>query len=465
MTPRIAAAAAALALFSAAGSALALAAPAPAAPAPAAPAPTTPAPAAPSASATPMALNLAQAEDIALASSPALALARGQLLQAQGGVNVARSSGLPNLGVSGSSTRIRSSSTNTSGTSGSGSGGGTMYFTSNSVAASLRQLLVDGGRVHAAVEAARLTSDASQYALQRQVQNLEFNVAQGYYAALQARHQLQVAKDSLNLAQVQYRLVDAQYKAGVASRADVLTAQLPVAQAQLAVAQAQNGEQTQLASLLDTMGLSAQTPISIADESAGSTTVPGIDEVLNAAQRQRPDLLGAQASFDSAGANLRAARLGLFPTFSGVASAGTQSIKAAGVTSGAPTYSAGVSLSIPLFDGGLTRAQTTVAQGLLDQASANFKTTQLLVSLNVQQAYLALQTAVAGLTAAEAEYSQARTVLDVTNAQYKSGVTTLPLLLNAQVGLVKAESDRVNAIYTYKTDWQQLLLAEGIIGH
>lgn len=475
MTPRFAAAAAAFVVLSV--SRAALAAPAPSPVPSAMPAPST---AAPSMTQIPMSLNLSQAETIALASSPALALARGQLESALGSVGTARAGELPNIsGLAGTS---RAKSVSPPGNfAGFTTPSTTTLTTSKSASLALRQLLIDGGRIHEAVSAAKFGSDAARYELQRQIQSVEFNVASSYYAALQARHQLQVARDSLNLAQVQLKLVQAQYKAGVASHADVLTAQLPVAQAQLAVAQAANGEQTQLALMLDTMGLPAQTPVTISDEAASTVPLPALADVLAIANRDRPDLLAAQSSANAAEASLRSARLGLFPSISGTGSTNTNSSKQttdqpntsgsgpptiSTTTSGvyAPSWSLGLTLSVPIFDGGLTRGETAQAQGALDQANANLKSTQLLVSLNIQQAYLGVETAQAGLTAADAEYAQARTVLDVTNAQYKAGVTTLPLLLNAQVALAKAEGDQVNALYTYKTAWQQLLISEGTLG-
>jgi outer membrane protein len=467
MTPRFAAAAAAFLVLSAARAAFAAPTPAPTS--------------APSMSnQIPMSLDLSQAETIALASSPALALARGQLESALGSVGTARAGELPD--ISGSASTGRSKNVSPPGNfAGFTTPSTTTLTTSKSAALTLRQLLIDGGRIQEAVSAAKFSSDAFRYDLEREMQTVEFNVASVYYAALQARHELQVARDSLNLAQVQLKLVQAQFKAGVASHADVLTAQLPVAQAQLAVAQAANGEQTQLALMLDTMGLAAQTPVTISDETASLAPLPALADVLAIANRDRPDLLAAQSSSSAAAASLRSARLGLFPTISGSGSTNTNSSKqttdqpntsgtgpptTSTTTSGvyAPSWSVGLSLSVPIFDGGLTRGETAQAQGALDQANANLKSTQLLVSLNIQQSYLGVQTAEAGVNAADAEYAQAKTVLDVTNAQYKAGVTTLPLLLNAQVALAKAEGDQVNALYAYKTAWQQLLLSEGTLG-
>jgi outer membrane protein len=423
------------------------------------------------ASATPMPLTLTQAEDIALAQSPLLAVARAQLIQAQAGIGEARSGGLPDLGVSASSIRSKSGSSSggfaSPSPTSSPSTTGNTFVTSNSASATLHQLIIDGGRVHAEVQAAKYTADSSRLLLQRQIQTVEFDVASAYYAALQARHTLVVALDSLHLAQVQENLVIAQYKAGVASKADVLTAELPVAQAQLAVSQDQNGEQTQIAALLNAMGLDATVPVTVADEAPATIPLPQLGSVLSVAMKERPDLIAAQSSLDSANASLRATRLGLFPNISGVANDGTSATKVdtiPGTGNYANSYSVGVELSWPLYDGGLTRAQTVAAQAQADEAAADLKTASLGVSLNIEQSYLGVQTAQAGLTSADAEYAEAKTVLDVTNAQYKAGVTTLPLLLSAQVGLTKAEGDQVNAIYAYKTAWQLLLYSEGTIG-
>src|SRR4029077_17551805 len=92
MPPRTAAAAAAFLVLSAAGAAVAaVAAPTPA-PMPYA-SPTTQ----PVSNRIPMSLTLSQAEQIARASSPALALARGQLESALGGIGTAQAGELPNI--------------------------------------------------------------------------------------------------------------------------------------------------------------------------------------------------------------------------------------------------------------------------------------------------------------------------------------------------------------------------------
>jgi outer membrane protein TolC len=62
------------------------------------------------------------------------------------------------------------------------------------------------------------------------------------------------------------------------------------------------------------------------------------------------------------------------------------------------------------------------------------------------------------------ELAEAQTVLASTQAQFKAGVTTLPLLLNAQVGLTQALTDQSTAVYTLREAEQAFLYAEGANG-
>jgi outer membrane protein len=420
----------------------------------------------PAASASPgvQTLTLPDAERIALAQSPQLAIARAELVSAGASKSLAVSGELPSIAVSANSTRSGSGASQFNGQTGNGQTG-SGQLTSNNANVNIRQLIFDGGRVWDQVRSARFNEDAAQYTLVRTVQTVFFAIGQDYFAALQARHALIAANDALRLARVQEELVNAQFKAGLAAKADVLTAQFPMAQAQLKVAQTQYGEQLALATLLNAMGLPATQSVQLADDTSNSGVGPeSVAQLLAVATISRPDLLAAQASNSSADLAVRAAALARFPVLSATASDGVSGIAPNVGARNGNSSSYGLGLTFPLYDGGVIHAQTVQAQAQASIAAANLKTAELGVSLSVQQAYLNLETASASLTAANAELANAQTVLSVTNAQYKSGVTTLPLLLNAQVGLTTAETDQLTALYSYKTAQQALLLAEGTIG-
>jgi outer membrane protein len=417
--------------------------------------------------ASPVPLTLHDAKMIAVQKSPQLELARAALDLAGATLEQATSGAFPHLSASGNAGRQKGQLR-----SGTTVGGITpSIFTSNNGSLAVQQLIFDGGATYAKISEAKYSRDAAALSALRAVDTVLFNVAQLYYTALQARYTYQVAIESRKLAEVQEQLVEAQFRAGVASKADVLTAQLPVAQARLAEAQAANGEQSQVAALLNAMGLSSDAPVSLNYEAASQVpALPQYSTVQSIALAQRTDLQAAHASLTAAERGIRAARASRYPVITGTGSVGTATTGTdnAGnfVTNGGnwtSSYSFGVGVTLPLYDSGLINGQIASAEANTRTAAANLTSTELGVSLSVRQAYLSAQTALQQVAAAKVERDQAQTVLDVTNAQYKAGVTTLPLLLNAQVGLTKANGDWVNALFAAYTAEQNLYFAEGII--
>jgi outer membrane protein len=419
--------------------------------------------------ASPVPLSLHDAKMIAVQKSPQLELARAALDLAGAQLETANSAAFPQINASGDASRNKGQSR-----SGTTVGGITpSIFTSSTASITVQQLIFDGGATYAKISQAKYSRDAASLSALREVDTVLFSVAQLYYTALQARYTYQVAIESRKLAQVQEQLVEAQYRAGVASKADVLTAQLPVAQALLAEAQAANGEQSEVAALLNAMGLSSDSPVALNYEAESQVpALPQYSTVQSIALAQRTDLQAAHASLTAAERGVRAARASRYPSITGNGSIGTATtgVDSAGniVTNGGnwtSTYSFGVGVTLPLYDSGLINGEVAAAVANTRTAAANLTSTELGVSLSVRQAYLSAQTALQQVAAAKVEREQAQTVLDVTNAQYKAGVTTLPLLLNAQVGLTKANGDWVNALFAAYTAQQNLYFAEGIISN
>jgi outer membrane protein len=419
--------------------------------------------------ASPVPLTLRDAKMIAVQKSPQLELARAALDLAGATLEQTNSEAFPHLNATGNTGRQK-------GQTRSGTTVGAVtpsIFTSNNGSLNIQQLIFDGGSTYAKISAAKYSRDAASLSALREVDIVLFGVAQLYYTALQARYTYQVAIESRKLAEVQEALVEAQFRAGVASRADVLTAQLPVAQAKLAEAQAANGEESQVSALLNAMGVSSDTPVTLSYAAASNVpTLPEYSTVQTIALAQRTDLQAAHASLTSSQRSVRAARASRYPVLTGNGSIGTATTGVDSAGNFAPsggnwtsTYSFGVGIALPLYDSGLINGQIASAEANSRAASANLTSTELGVSLSVRQAYLSAQTALQQVAAAKIELNQAQTVLDVTNAQYRAGVTTLPLLLNAQVGLTKANGDWVNALFAAYTAEQNLYFAEGIISN
>jgi outer membrane protein len=417
----------------------------------------------------PQTITLRQAILIGVAKSPTLASARGDLQLAKASVDLARVPIMPN--ISGTATTEHShSNAGAARTNNNGSGGigfATTDVTSNSLSANLTQLLFDGGRTFAEIKSASASQVSSIDTYQRDLQTVSYNVAFAYYSALAAQRTTAVDYETLQQDIVGENLVIAEYHAGQASLVDIATAELPVAQARVALVQQQGVEAGAQAALANSMGLDANTIVRPADDAstyqqviATAIGIPTYAKAINQAYLLRPDLSSAAQLVQAAQDSVRAAKLGYLPTLSGSSSLGTASTDAHGGTF-SPAWSVAATLNVPIYDGGATHAAIEQAQGNLTKSFASYDTTKLGVQLNVKQTLTALISARAALDATQVAYSQAATVLSATQAQYKAGVTTLPLLLNAQVQLTAALVNEVNSIYSLRQAEQAFLYATG----
>jgi len=428
----------------------------------------------------PQVITLQQAILIAYARSPVLASARADVAIATAPVSLAQSALFPAVSGTVSTTRshrqaaVGSSVTTVDPVTGASTTTTTFTpnTTQNGLSIDLQQLIFDGGRVAAQIRSARATQSSSIATYQRQLQTVAFNVATAYYNALAAERQTQVALTTVQLDLVQEALVSAQIRAGTEARTDLSTAQLPTAQARVAVVKAQANQYVQLATFANALGIDANTNVQPKDDipalsaTAGTVNVapsfptPTYATAMTRATALRPDLSSEHYAVVANQESLRAARLGNFPNINGAASYGTSSTDASGGTF-RNSGSIGLTLSIPIYDRGVTRAQTAQAQAELDKANAQYTITLQGIQLNVQQALVNLVAAYASLDQTNAELTKAQDVLRATQAQYRAGVTTLPLLLNAQVGITQALTDEVTAVYTVRQAEQTLLFAEG----
>jgi outer membrane protein len=415
-------------------------------------------------------VSLDQAMAIGFARSPLLAQARATIEIDNAPVDLAKTAVLPNISgtVSTSHGYREPSGASATTTSGAPATLANASSVNNNLSVGLRQLIYDGGKVAAQLRAAKATQSSAIATYKRQLQAVAFNVANTYYAALAAQRTTQVANETVKINQVNANLVSAQISAGTTARSDLLTALLPVAQGRVALVRDQGAELSAQAAFVNAMGLDANTYVLPQDDgnvlggtsTAPQVTVPTYETAIARAYMLRPDFLAQQFNIASVQASLKAASLGLFPNLNGTASYGTASTDVRGGTF-RNSGSIGVSLTIPIFDQGITHAQVEQVRGQLDSATAVLETVRQGIQLNVKQTLVNLVSARAVFDQTQAELANARSVLQATQAQYAAGVTTLPLLLNAQVGLTQALVDQVNGVYALRQAESAFLFAEG----
>lgn len=419
-----------------------------------------------SAPGVPRILPLNDAINIAVALAPSLAAARADIGVSAAEVRLARAGLLPSIGAAFSSSHAWFQ--NRSGSNSNLYGGANPNgVQSNSGTLSLSQLIFDGGRTAAGIRAAKETETESADTYRRALQTVAYQVANAYYTALAAERTTQVDVELVRENVVQLALVEAQFRVGTAARVDVITAEEPVAQARVAVVQAQGSEVAAQAAFANALGLNADADVRPKDDTpflqtSGIRTIPPPTYLaaFSRAKISRPDLAASLDALHSAEQSLRQAKLGLFPSLTANASQNESSSAIGGGNLGGTT-SLGASLSWPLFDQGQTPANVARTKAEVDAANAAYQTTLLGLQLNVRQTLAQLVSAREAVRESQVALDEAEEVLKSTQAQYHAGVTTLPQLLEAQVGLSQALTTQVSAVYTLRQAEQAYLYAIG----
>jgi len=474
-------------------------------------------------------LTMRDAISVALYTSRDFGAAAAALLQAQGRTGQARAMLQPNAGVNAQITEFDAATTaNLSALSGGGAGGAApppfvIVPQFNPVFTASASLPLDiGGTLRSAVSQAQFQEVAARIDVNRVRNDLVFNVKSAFYNALRAQAQLAVAVDTQNNALTRLSDANKNYAAGTVARFDVISAQRDVADAQQGLINARAQLSVNLAALKSAMGIDITTRLRIVNTDAVETPpgvappavpaptpaapvapdhpietpapqlaptapgggIPGVqpaprtDEaddtfdfgpeyagLLREALAGRPEVLEGDAQVAAAQHGVQFARRSALPSFSlGVSD--TYTPNAAGFTR-RNEAAVNLGINLPIFDGGLARARVQEARGTVAGAEVNRRRSVDQVTIEVQQAYIALVQARDRVAVANVGLSQANEAYRLARVRYNAGVSqqtgVSPQLElgNAQTSLAQAQSNHVNALYDYNTARAQLDRAIG----
>jgi outer membrane protein len=410
-------------------------------------APTIPQVASPSAPTIPAdrPLTVEAAVEVALANHPSLAASQHQL-EAARAVTIETKS---QLGPSAALRVDYSGSTSGGGTGDQGvqtaaTGGG--FSSQYAASLSVDQLLFDFGRTRDELRKSRLDEQAAALRRAQTEADVVHNVRQAFLAVITNQELLEVARHRVRLQEDTLAMVQAQFDEGTVPGADVAKASAALAAAHFDVRAAENAVAVAAVALNEAMGINVRTEYSVLAPALPEVPELALDQLLNTASQSRPELLAARTDVAAAEAQLSAARKSRKPTVSASAGYGARQ------DSFPPTedyLSVGMTLSMSLFDSGLTRGRAQQARAQRDAAEANEHDTAQRIAQETAQALLDLQTAREQITSAEASVVSATEDLDLATGRYRANFGILLEVLDAQANLTAAQADLAYARFDF----------------
>jgi outer membrane protein len=326
----------------------------------------------------------------------------------------------------------------------------------------LSWLLFDFGGRSATVEEARQKLMVANVSFNATHQKVVFDVTESFYSYNTSRQQVEAEQSTLEAAQIVSGAAQARFDNGLGTTQDVLQAQQELAQADYDLEAARGSLNDAQVTLVDALGVFPTTQIRVAE--IPEKPVPDnldepLDDLVDRALSQRPDLLAQLASLKASQAAVRKARAAYYPQISLGASAGWSKLDVNAYSSpytgnSKPVYAAGLSIELPIFDGFARRNNLRIAQSELKAAENQLTDSRDSAVEEVMKAYIDLKTAFQKQNAADVLLSAAQTAFNASLESYKNGLGTYVEVELAQRNLATARStlvDARSAIYTSKT--------------
>jgi outer membrane protein len=286
-------------------------------------------------------------------------------------------------------------------------------------------------------------------------------IARAYLACLRADATLESAQSNVDLSDALVKLANSQKNAGTGTGIEVTRAQVQLANDQTQLIIAQNDRTRAALQLMKAMSLDMDVSLTFADKlSPGPVDAGALDVSIEKAKKERAELKAQRQKEEAANLTYGAVRAERLPT---IGASGDYGSSGGHLEDSRATRAVGVSLRIPLFDGGRRAGRSAESLSQYEQERARTRDLAQQVELEVRVAYASLnsartevETAAQGVMLAENELAQAQ-------RRYQAGVTNSIEVTDAQTRLVRARDNRVTALYNYNLARLDLATATGSI--
>ena len=404
--------------------------------------------------------------DAAFADNPTLAEAVSRTDEARAtlGANLAQSAPL----VTANAGATRAQQQNTTGAS----SGSTLRTTVLSVGPNLSWELDPFGRVRQAAEAARIRVDARTLDAVAARLSLAADVANGVLSLRACETTLGTLTDEIASRETTGALTHRRLTAGFAAAADEARAQASLSSARIRLASQQEQCARQTNALVALTGKDVGTVHRQIESRSGAPMdglmpafmpVPPIvvAELPATVLARHPVVASADREAEAAWTDIGTAKASRLPRLNLAAVLTGEWLSAAGIGQRLVTWSIGPTLSGTLFDGGAGAANVSAAEARYRHALATLDNTLRTAVQDVENALAAQASTESRARSADDGLAAARTLLTTSEAQWRSGATSLLDLEDSRRQFATSQDAAIEARRDQAQSWIALIKATG----
>lgn len=312
------------------------------------------------------------------------------------------------------------------------------------VGVSLSQNLWTAGRTTRAIDQARASVLSGREGLRNVEQQVMLSVIQAYVNVTRDIQILRIREENLAVLQRQLEETSARFEVGEITRTDVAQAEASLSQSQSDLAAAQAQLSTSRAAYAAVVG---QAPADLEAAPPLPVTPTDFDAAMEAALARNPSVLAAIYDLQGAEAAVAAARAEYMPSLRATASYGgsTNSLSNIDELADRRSFTAGATLSVPLFTGGLNRSRVAQALERANAAQIAIEGQRRSVLQNVSSAYAQVISTRAAVQAGNEGVRAASVAAEGVRQEAQVGLRTTLDVLNQELTLRSSQTALANA--------------------
>jgi outer membrane protein len=290
-------------------------------------------------------------------------------------------------------------------------------------------------------------------------QQIVFTVTRRFYELNTARQKVEVTESAVRAAETVAQSARSRLDNGLATKPELLQAEQQSAQASFDLEAARGALSDAQVAFVESLGILPTTKLQVAKVSEkpfSESSAASVDELMERALSQRPDLVAKLAHVRASQAGVKKARAAYYPKISLGANAGWAeldvSVKGSRYFGGnEPVYGGGLSIELPLFDGFARRKRLSIAESELRAAEDELAHSRDSVIREVWKARTDFETALRKQDSAKKLATAAESAFEASLNAYQHGLGTYVDVANAQRNVTASRSVMVDtraAIYT-----------------
>ena len=324
------------------------------------------------------------------------------------------------------------------------------------------QPIFAGGAIVANINAGRLFSLLADELVRAMVQEVIYSASHSYYDVLLNQHLLQISADAVRSADAHLNDVRQKRRGGVASDFDVLRAEVELSNFKAELIQNKNAIDISKASLLKVMGVSQDSEVALSDELDYSAFKMSMEQAVETAYRNRPDLFSRQFDIKLQKELLNIAQSRYWPTVSGFYNNiwSKPDPHNSVVIDWGKAWQAGFMVSLPVFDGLAREGKVIEQKARLKQAQIDLIDAEETALFELTKAQLSIENAEEFVESQRLNLTRAKEGLRLAEIGYKEGTNTQVEMIDAQAALTQARAFYYQAVYSHliaKLDLQKAM--------